>query len=191
MLMRQIAVAGVGVAMLLAAGCQSSASLRRDFARTPLGQVDHEAVLAAGEQVMRAHFERVSVQPELGRLTAEADYYRETGRGDEDAIMRRRAIMELVRREGGYWAYVRVPIERSSTSAYRMFGGEPGDRDYTVPTPMESGETVRASQRHVWRTVRRDFELERQLLSEMRQRLDLAPLEGPRGSVSPAPQESL
>jgi hypothetical protein len=187
MMFRKMLLAGVGVGVLLAAGCQSSASLRRDFARTPLGPVDQAAVLAAGEQVMRAHFDRVSVKPELGRLTAEADYYRESGRGDKEVITRRRAIMELVHRDGGYWAYVRVPIERSSTSVYRMFGSQPGDRDYTVPTPMESGETVRASQRHVWQLLRRDYDLERELLSKLRERLDLPPLEGPPAVPPAAP----
>lgn len=169
-----LTVGWLAVLLLIGSGCGLSEKTRRDFARTPLGAVGPDEAFAAAQDAMRAEFGQIETTEDTRRIEARPAYFEETMPGGRQVLLRRRGTLELLQRDGRWWAYLQVPIERSETETYRLFESQSRSRDYSVPTPMESGETARPAQKHVWRQIRRDFDRERRVLTALREQLGLA-----------------
>jgi len=160
--------------LLFSCGCGLSEKTRRDYARTPLGTVGPDEAFAAAQDAMRAEFGQIETSEDTRRIEARPAYFEETMPGGREVLLRRRATLELLQRDGRWWAYLQAPVERSDTETYRLFESQSRSRDYSVPTPMESGETAAPAQKHVWRQIRRDFDRERRVLTSLREQLGLA-----------------
>jgi len=174
MLMRWAGWGALGLLLALgAAGCGANEPTRQDFAHTALGQADHDQAFAAAEKVMRSRFGRATANREKSQIESEAEYFQQTTSVGTSLTMRRRATLQLLRRSNQWWAYVQVPVERSDTEAYQMFDQSRVRRDWSVPTPMESGETTPMARKQAWRRVRREYGVEQDILGDIREELGI------------------
>lgn len=157
-------------------GCTSVEYQQQNFSRTALGsQVEYDQAWKHAQDVMRAEFGSIRVDAEESVIESRPDYYR----GEELSLsqqqhLRRRGRMELVKRHGQWWAFVEVVHERLDTQTYDQFQHQRSDKDHMLATPMETGENRSVAQRQIWSAVRREKDVERRILEQLRAAMGLS-----------------
>ncbi|MBK9120217.1 MAG: hypothetical protein IPM18_11540 [Phycisphaerales bacterium] len=157
-------------------GCAGGDRVAEMRQRTIPEATPSEVVEAVG-LLLKREFGRVAVDRERGRVeTAPVEYVtaRESGTARDlyrgRSVMRRRATCVVGRSAGQTVAWLRIDVERRDTErqaamqprAHRL-GDSPGQL-----TPIDDDAATTVSQNAVWTFVRRDAELERALLDELR-----------------------
>ncbi len=159
------------------AGCVDAAAVE-SLQQRAIPNADPDQVLAAATTILQREFGRVRVDPAARRIvTAPVEYTTERDSGTARDLYRGRSTMRrsatfMVGRSGGETvARLRVDIERRDTGrqmvmqpqAYRL-SDSPGQE-----TPISVDAATTADQNAVWTRVRRDRQLERELLDELRE----------------------
>lgn len=161
-------------AALLNIGC-SSGIKTASFARADLDHIDYDTALNAAQQVMHSRFAAVTVDPEAHAVESRPSFFHQDDRLTGQNTYRRRARIVLLHQQGRLWAFVQAPIERLDTDVYRQFRSPTGRGDYDYPSPAETGEAASAQQRQVWTRVRRDHELEQEIIDLLCLQLQIPP----------------
>lgn len=161
----------------LSLGCQTTEP-------TPRGQsmridsTDPDLVLEVAAVVLEPEFGRVE-PPRTGDTLTAGPYVFTTHSSGGTARdlygaptrMRRTAHLRVSPVGGGTVATLRIDVERHDTQRRAATQPPTGRlRDQAAPTPIEEDAALREEQRQVWTFVRRDVALERQLLTELRNR---------------------
>jgi len=153
-------------------GCESTEREQMKFSRSSLGKAGFEECFDACEKVMRNQFGRIDSNRETAAMEAEPQYFEEkTPVSLDTQPFRRIAKLQLKNRNSQWWAYVQVQVERLDTVTYQQFQSQRSGRDHPGLSPMESGETAPVSQKVTWSKVRRERQLEQEILSAIRQEL--------------------
>ncbi len=164
----------LAVAALGATGC-SDAINTASFARADLARIDYDTALTAAQQVMHSRFASVTVDPDASTVESRPTFFHQKDSLTGQNTYRRHARILLLRQEGRLWAFVQAPVERLDTSVYRQFHSSSGRADYDYPTPAESGDLASAQQRQVWTRVRRDHQLEKEIIDLLLSKLQISP----------------
>jgi hypothetical protein len=85
--------------------------------------------------------------------------------------VRRSATLEFSNRGEDLEAYCQVKMERLDTSDYRVFAQQRQSEDAPVETPIDREGATTARQNQVWSSAGRDESMEREILSEVHDRL--------------------
>ncbi len=153
-------------------GCENSEREQMKFSRGSLGKAGFEECFDACEKVMRNQFGRIDSNRETAAMEAEPQYFEEkTAVSLDTQPCRRIAKLQLKNRNSQWWAYVQVQVERLDTVTYQQFQSQRSGRDHPALSPMESGETAPVSQKVTWSKVRRERQMEQEILSAIRQEL--------------------
>jgi hypothetical protein len=169
----RFALIGISTWMIAGVGCSTLDPHQSDFARTALGKADYERAFAACEKVMRGEFGQLNANKELSIIEAKPQEYEGKSPGLAKAPMRRVATLRLGQKHRQWWAYIQIQIERYDTQTYQAFHYQRTGQEYGAPTPMESDTSGAVSRRQVWTKVRRQRDLENQLLARIRDELGI------------------
>jgi hypothetical protein len=189
--------------LLCLAGCAGPARTYVSAQRVIRG-ADVEAVFAEATSILQQEFGRIQVDrvnqsiisaPQEFTTTRESGTARDLYRGR--STMRRTAHFTVSSGETGAVAHLRIDLERQDTvrqqvmrpRAYRL-GDAPGHE-----TPIDRDAATTHRQNTVWTHVRRDTNLERALLDELRERIarrvaENEPDAGEEAKDGPAPRAS-
>ncbi len=138
---------------------------------TKLTGRDFDRVFEICQQVMRENFGGIRSYPADAVITA-GPFYFSSGLGAlHEQQFRRKARLELRKRSGHLWVYVRVSVDRRDTRTYRQFNPERYGQDYRHSTPMETGENLPWARRQVWNFIRREYARERAIISSITKKL--------------------
>jgi len=154
-------------------GCSTLDPHQSDFSRTSLGKIEYERAFTACEKVMRSEFGQLNANQEMSVIEAKPQMYEGERPGLAKAPMRRVATLRLGQRHSQWWAYLEIRIERHDTQSYQAFHYQRSGREYGAPTPMESSASGAVSRRQVWTKVRRQRDLENQMLARIRDELGI------------------
>lgn len=181
----------LGLAAALAGGCAGSTEPIQYHSRL-VPQASPDEVLDVAAAVLRDEFGRVQVDRAARRIVSEPMEFssaRDTGTAREllggRANMRRVAMFSAVPGRDGTLARLRVELQRRDTGRDQV--AQPWSTrlsDLPSQTAIERDAARSARQNEVWTLVRRDHDLERELLDDLLARL--APDEGP----PPAPADA-
>ncbi len=169
------ALAGLG-------GCESasrSAVTTAGLEQRALGDAPPEAVLAEALAILKREFGRAKVDVETRSIeTGYVEYStsRESGAARDlvggRSVMRRKAVCIIGRRGEVTVARMRIDVERRDTEQQSItqprgapFGDSPGQQ-----SAIDRDAATTTSQGIVWTPVRRDFQLEKQLLAELQEK---------------------
>jgi len=186
-------------AMLLLAGCADtvgSVSARQPQQQRVIEGAQPEEVLQAAQGILQREFGRITVDRTARRIvTASVEYNtsRESGTARDlvggSSTMRRSATLEVGRRGDVTVVRLSVDIERQDTQSQTVMqprghrlSDNPGSE---TPTDRDAATTER--QNSVWTHVRRDINLERALLEELREHFARRDVEPVPASVPAAP----
>ncbi|TWT46105.1 hypothetical protein RAS1_25520 [Phycisphaerae bacterium RAS1] len=172
------------------AGCGTDATLEPEPYQTGLVEsAGNDQVLAAAATILRREFGRLEqLDARAGRIVtapAEFDTRNESGTARDfrggSSRMRRVATLTLAPRAAGTLARLRIDIERQDTTRATQQQTPTGRfDDYpSSGTAIERDAATSDRQNSVWTRVRRDRNLERELLSELL--AEFAPPESPAG----------
>jgi hypothetical protein len=164
-------------------GCSTMDPHQSDFARTSLGKVEYERAFAVCEKVMRSEFGQLTANPELSLIESKPQMYEDERPGLAKAPMRRVATLRLGQKHSQWWAYLEIRIERYDTQTYQAFDYQRSGREYGAPTPMESSGGGGISRRQVWTEVRRQRDLENQMLAQIREELGIKSRKASDGAI--------
>jgi len=157
------------------AGCAPTTVRRADYSHTALERTDFEQAFTAAEKVMRNQFGYVTCDQQTAVIEAKPTYFQEDTAGWLGQInLRRRGRLMLQRQQKQWWAYVQVVTERNDTQVYSQFQRQRHGLEYEVPTPLEADLNTTPAQRQVWTKIKRDRNLEAQILGRLREDLGLA-----------------
>ncbi|GEM_PF-1891976 len=168
-----LAIIGISALLLGSNGCSTLDPHQSDFSRTALGKVEYERAFTACEKVMRSEFGQLNANQELSVIESKPQIYEGERPGLTKKPMRRVATLRLGQKHGQWWAYLEIRIERHDTQTYQAFGYQRSGREYGAPTPMESSSGGTVSRRQVWTKVRRQRDLENQMLARIRDELGI------------------
>jgi hypothetical protein len=185
---RGTAAASTGLVMVLSAGCDMG---ERGFGgigytghkrqiMCPVGEIKPEAAVVLGRRVLASHGFRVK-SADVDDMSIETFPSEKTVRGGEgrlrDAVVklpnrvRRTASLEFSSRGGDLQAWCQVKLERLTTADHRVFDHQRRFDDAPTQTPIEREGATTAQQNTVWSSAGRDETLERQILADLRQRI--------------------
>ena len=181
-------LACAALSVVLTVGCSTGGS---DFAgigytghkkqvMCPATDIKMDQAMALGRRVLASHGLRVKTV-DMDQYSLETFASEKTVRGGEgrlrDAVVkmpnrvRRTALLEFTTRGGDLQAWCQVKMERQSTADHRVWQRQREFDDAPVETPIERDGATTAKQNTVWTSAGRDESLERQILSDLRQRI--------------------
>lgn len=179
-----IVLCGLGILGAISSGCTAPGSVTSGRAtnyhirRLPAAEFD--AAFDAGLAALREYDFRIDQSSRSAGVIvsrpSEKTIRGGTGRIGDEVLrssnrVRRIAEIGIVRAGEGISARCKVLMERLDTGDYRAFRRERAGSDIPAETPIEvDGGTV-GDQREVWTFVRRDLNLERQLLAALAERV--------------------
>lgn len=178
-------------AALTCAGCSESPPIVNYQTRV-IGPIAPDEVFDAAVPIMRREFGRATPDKRQLTITVPAAEYvsaRDTGSARDllgmGSTLRRYATLRIRKSGENAIADVRVDIERKDAGR-RAAGPEPSRlSDAPSQTPIERDAATTETQNTVWTKVRRDYELERTLLDELRD-WGLSVGGGPDAEATPA-----
>jgi len=175
--MKQLVILLLFPALAVVTGCVDAAAVE-GLQQRVIPNADPDQVLTAATTILQREFGRVRVDTMARRIvTGPVEYTTERESGTARDLYRGRSTMRrlatfMVGRSGGETvARLRVDVERRDTGrqvvmhpqAYRL-SDNPGQE-----TPISGDAATTAEQNAVWTRVRRDRQLERELLDELRE----------------------
>ena len=170
----------MGIVALALAGCAREMSMTGQTARV-IESASPSQVLTAAVSLLRQEFGRVKPGPGPDALVTEPVEYdtsRESGTARDlyrgRSTMRRTAQFSVAPDGDRTVARLRIDIERQD--AGRAAGAQPaaaGYADSSPRTPIERDAATTARQNAVWTFVRRDYQMERQLLDDLQNKFAL------------------
>jgi hypothetical protein len=161
-----------GVFFLFMLGCEGDRREQVQFSRSSLGKAGFDECFDACEKVMRNQFGRVESNREVSMIEAQPQYFEEkTAVSLDMQSFRRVAKIQLKHRSSQWWAYIQVQVERLDTTTYQQFQSLRSGSDHPAASPMETGETAPLSRKVKWSKVRRERQMEQEILALIRQEL--------------------
>ena len=144
-----------------------------EFSQTSLGQTASPRALAASTRVMRAQFRNVQTRSELMMVTAQPAPFKNRQIAPSGQQLRRRAQLHIQRRNDQLWAYLQVRLERLDLGDRSGRAIQTVRPAYQDTAPLESSDKEIRSQQENWTVLRRDRELEKDLLARLRSELGI------------------
>lgn len=189
--MRLAALVSAGVCAALTIGCDMGTSgsrfggigytgYKRDI-MCPLSDVKMAEALALGRRVLANHGFRVK-SADVDNYSIETYPNEKTERGNEGRIrdglklpnrVRRTASLEFAKRGSDMEAWCQVKIDRLTTSDHRVWAGQREFDDVPTQTPIDREAATTDKQNTVWTSAGRDESMEREILSDLRNRIQL------------------
>lgn len=176
------------LAGVAAAGCSQQVAQEQSFARERFTDVAPGPAMEAAQQAFRQYFPIDRVDASEGTIYARPTEL--SGRGSPERVRdvltrtpnRRREVAELrvVPRGNDVIALCRVQVQRLDTSERRAFVTQTGDDRPANNTPFGAEAGASARQQEDWIDVGRNRELEQQVLTSLRSRLN------PRATTKPS-----
>lgn len=164
-------------AALFAPGCRDIsreiAPEWHEFSQTSLGQTASQRAMAASTRVMRAQFRNVQTRSELMMVTAQPAPFKNRQIAPGGQQLRRRAQLHLQRRNDQLWAYLQVRLERLDLVDRSGRAIQTVRPPYQDTAPLESSDKEIWSQQENWTVLRRDRDLESNLLARLRSELGI------------------
>ena len=174
------------------AGCTQGIDSKAFHTRT-IATNDADGVFQMAQVVLRREFGPIEVEPQMRRIQSRPSEYRTTSssgtardlyRGESQ--MRRIAYMSVTPRDAETVARIRIEIERQDTERREVFQPQQSRlSDAPGRTPIERDAATTTEQNTVWTFVRRDYQLERALVSELQERFAPTPDEPPHTVSQP------
>lgn len=169
----------VSMILLGSAGCRTPGPSAAEFSSVQLGPTGNEAALRAVELALQERgFDVELVDPRglLVRTTPQSDAVAKEMAGTDlraSATGEARRFVEcrIIEAREGLRVYCRSPIQKQVAQAYRMTAESYRSDDTPDITPIERDAATTREQNTVWRTVRRDLRLEREVLEAVERRL--------------------
>jgi len=152
-------------------GCSSSDSLEKQFASTSLGNSESKEVVTACQEALHKFFTRVEFEPETTTFTIGPKNYVDYVLGQPKRF-RLNPKLRLEEKGRQWWVYLQVRVERQDSQTYQMFSQQSSasDRPYASNA---SDQSASYAKKQVWNFVRRDREMEKEILHEIRENLGL------------------
>lgn len=166
---------------ICAAGCAGQTAARQPGQVIYLQETEYARAFEAGLEAVQEYFAIEKQDRDTGEILAKPILFSSAGPGErlsagltgaKDAL-RRRALVLVMKRELGSAIDVRVNIERQDTEDYRIYEGIQASEDLRMRTPAELMVTADPEQREVWTFLRRDYQLEEQIIRGIKERLGL------------------
>jgi hypothetical protein len=206
--MRTLLSLSAAIGLTLLVGCESpqrSNIAAGGLEQRALGNAAPDAVLIEAAAILKREFGRAKINPEMRSI--ETGYYeystsRESGTSRDlvggRSQMRRKATFVVGSRGETTVARLRIDVERRDSEQQSVlqprgarFGDSPGQE-----SAIDRDAATTTSQNVVWTPVRRDYQLEKQLLAELQEKFtrlaaeDEAPPASPEAPRSPdAPEK--
>ena len=176
------------LATLLAAGCDMGSSGVGGIGYTghkrqimcPASDIKDDVAMALGRRVLASHGLRVK-SADVDSMIIETFASEKTVRGGEGRLrdsvvklpnrVRRTASLEFSKRGGDLEAWCQVKLERLTTSDHRVWARQREFDDAPTETPIEREGATTDKQNTVWTSAGRDQNLEHQILSDLRKRI--------------------
>ena len=185
--MRQAGLLMLGMVCVAAlAGCTQGTDAKAFHIRT-IATSDGEDVFQAAQVVLRREFGPLEVDSQLHRLQSRPSEYRTTSTSGTardlyrgESVMRRIAYLSVSPRHDETIVRIRIEIERQDTERREVFQPESSRlSDAPGRTPIERDAATTTAQNTVWTFVRRDYQLERALVSELQEQFAPPAVEPP------------
>ena len=155
---------------LVLLGCASEEN-RSDFSRMALGDTGFDQAWVGAEKVMRHRFGKLELDRQAGLIESLSVISSPPGPTLTEARYRRRVRLMLLTHRRHWYAYVQAHHERSDQGAYRNFQYLRSGQDQWAPTPMETQQYASPARKQVWTRIKRDCELEKKILTKIRDEL--------------------
>lgn len=189
-----VTVSAVAAVLVLFTGCAATGDDERAFQSRVIRSGDADRVLLAAAEVVRREFGRVAVDRGARRCVSDPVEFRVTsGSGSTRDLyggastLRRIAYFQCARRGESVVAQLRVDVERENSDRMAGVPQEPGRfGDSPAQTPVERDAATTTRQNQAWLLVKRDFQLERQLLEDLQAEFDPAAREATPTTSAPA-----
>ncbi|MCK4658199.1 MAG: hypothetical protein KAV82_01640 [Phycisphaerae bacterium] len=176
--MKHVWLLMAGLLAMGAAGCSGSRPTALNYNVLRLSGASDAAVFDAAAQALREHFTIRHADRRTGVLEAVPVEMATTGGdgrlGDVVAAPRRERRTAEVRVESAgklVKVFCKVLVQECDTQAHQMFNREHAISDLPTDTPADRDAATTTEQNTVWRTKRRDRELENQILRAVREQL--------------------
>lgn len=162
-------------------GCATPGSGAGSFAVRELGASRSAVLLAAEDALVDLGYQIARRDTAAGVVTTHP-IYGTTERSRVGLARRRRHMAEVHVDDSGDHAktYCRVVVQELATEVYRMQAAERRSSDLPSNTAIDRDAATTRKQNTVWKPIRRDRALERQILSSIAERIGVkAPGEPP------------
>ncbi|MBN1344770.1 MAG: hypothetical protein JXQ73_18905 [Phycisphaerae bacterium] len=146
----------------------------------PSGDVRPVEAMALGQRVLAKHGFSIK-SSDADSLTIETHANEKVVRGGEGRVrdsvvkvpnrVRRTASLEFSSKGENLEAWCQVKMERLTTADYRVFASQRQFEDAPTQTPIEGEGATTAKQNTVWTSAGRDESMEREILADLRQRI--------------------
>lgn len=148
----------------------------------PLSDIKTSEAMALGRRVLANHGFRIKTI-DVDRMSIETFANEKvvrggTGRLRESLVklpnrVRRTASLEFAKRGGDLEAWCQIKMERLSTADHRIWARNREFEDSPTQTPIDGEGATTDKQNTVWTSAGRDEAMERQVMSDVRNRIQL------------------